>query len=203
MTVREVTSRVRGTLKEFYSDSVLTNRLIWNIIQSGLMLYLDRDGKNIYKLDIFTKVTLEQEDYNIYEGTCVPLECQGCRYKLPKGAENKNGLIYRYIGSPDQSITYKVVSPSAFQNKKKLRGDKGKYMILEEGYLYTSDCLPCLSISYLANVPVVTENGCSVLDTEASIPDFILHQILRMPLEELNIFINKPLDVIQNKTPNA
>lgn len=202
MTVREVTSRVRGILKEFHSDSVLTNRLIWSIVQSGLLMYLEREAKNIYKLDIFTKMSINQEIYSIYEGTCVPLECQGCRYKLPDGAENKNGLIYRYIASPDIHTQYKIVSPTDFQNKKNLRGASQNYMILENGYLYTDKCLPCISVAYLATKPS-NDLGCSILDLDASIPDYILSTILRMPLEELNIFIQKPLDLAQNKNPNA
>ena len=58
MTVREVTSRVRGVLKEFYSDSVLNNRLIWSIVQSGLLMYLERDNKNIYKFPYFVILSI-------------------------------------------------------------------------------------------------------------------------------------------------
>jgi hypothetical protein len=201
MTVREVTSRVRGVLKEFYSDSVLNNSLIWSIVQSGLLMYLERDNKNIYKLDIFTKININKENYNIYEGTCVPLDCQGCRYKLPNGSENRNGLIYRYIASPDLNTRYKLVSPIVYENKSKLRGDKGNYMILEDGYLYTNNCLPCINIAYLADKPYA-DDECSVLDLDASIPDHVLDVILKMPLQELNIFIQKPLDITADKNPN-
>lgn len=205
MTVGEAISRVRGSLKEGTSDSLLTNRLIWNILYTVSLEQLDRD-KSIYNQDIFKTVSIESEKVNIYEGSCVPLECTTCRYKLPKGAEYKQGLIYRYIATPDLSKRFSLTNPENFQNKKDIRGfSHSNYIFLEEGYLYSSECYPCLKISYLPGDSLGIDNpdNCSLLDTEATIPDRLLNKVTLMAINELTVFMQVPAKVSPNKDSNT
>ena len=130
MTIGDIISRLRNTIKEVTGDSVLTNRQLWNIAYTSFLLYNERDKRNIYNSDIFTVVNLEKEEVNFLEDSCVPLECQTCRYALPSGAEGKNGLIYRYIATPDMSETFQLTTPEQYQIKKKIRGNNQKFVFL-------------------------------------------------------------------------
>lgn len=205
MTVGESVSRLRNSVKEVNSDSVLSNRFLWNILYTSSLMLLDQD-KNIHNQDVFKVVHLESEEVNIYEGSCVPLDCTTCRYKLPKGAEYKKGLLYRYIATPDMSTQFNLTDPGTYQNRSKIRGAKHiNSIFLEEGYLYSKECYPCLKVAYLPGDSLGIDNpdGCSLLDTEAIIPDRLIHRAIGMGLNELNVFIQKPSVVSTNKDANS
>lgn len=204
MKIKEIVSRFRGTFKEFRGDTRTTSRYIWSIIWTAGLFLMERE-KNLHKLDIYKTVDLETEEVNLLETSCVPLNCMGCRVKIPSTVENKNGLIYKYIASPDLSTQFKLVSPTAYQRKKKLKNTYQNYAFLDNGYIYFDKCYPCIKVSYLPDSweeSISSSDGCSKLEQNSPLPDYILYNLLRMSLEELSLHARVPFDTSQNKNPN-
>lgn len=204
MLVKEAISRVRNTLKEYIADSRLSSRYVWNVIWTTSSYLIEKE-KGLHNLDIFKPISLDTEEVNKYEGSCVPLSCIVCRVKLPSGVEGKKGLIYRYIGSPDLSTTFKLVSPLAFGRKKKIRMNAQNYAFLEEGYIYLDECFPCVKVAYFPNdsdEALDSTSGCSKLDRESPVPDYLLHAIFKMSFEELTLHARIPFDHLTNKNRN-
>lgn len=204
MRVGEATSRLRNTLKEFKGDTRLTDRYLWNIIWSIGALLLNRE-KNLNSLDIFKTVDLETEEVNLLESSCVPLDCIGCRVKIPSKVESKYGLIYKFIATPDLSTSFKLVNPTSFTTKSKLRGKIGNYAYMDNGYIYMDECFPCIKISYLPNdseealEDTEGNKNCSMLEKEISLPNYIMSVIFQMSLQELSMYVKLPFDTNQNK----
>lgn len=204
MTIREAVSRLRNNLKEFYGDSVLSNRHLYNIIYTMSLAYLERDKRTLYNLDIFTPVNIDAEEVNIYEGSCVILDCKVCRYKLEDLMENKYGFIYKYVGTPDYKNQYHITSPNTYNRKTNIRGNKTKYGWIENEYIYIPDCPPCIKVLYLSSngVSLNSVDGCSIMDNKLTIPDYLIDNVIKGSMSELQIFIAKNFDVTENKNPN-
>lgn len=202
MTIGKVVARIRNTLREFHPDTRLSNRHSWNIAYTASLLILDQEKDKIYNLDIFKPVTLVAEEVDIYADTCVPLSCIKCRYKLPESfVEGKLGLKYKYIATPDKSVMFHNTSPQLFQNKSKIKGNSQKYSYIENGYLYTNECHPCISISILTE-DGITGDKCNVLQQKAPIPDRILQKVFQMEFNELFNSIKIPFNHTDNKNLN-
>ena len=203
MTIGTVVSRLRNTIREYHPDSRVTARHLWNIAYTASLELLEREKKTLTNLDIFTTVSLDSEEVNAYMDTCVPLECLTCRYKLPKGyTEGKNGLRYRYISTADKSSNFHLVTPQAFQSRIGIKGNNNKYAYLDNGYLYTSECYPCIEVS-IATENGITADGCSVLDQESPIPDRLLNRVFSLSLNELFNMVRIPIPHIDNKNTGA
>lgn len=198
MTIRELVSRCRSTLKEVNNDSYLSNRHLWQIISSVFSKYLDQ-RKNIYKLDLFNTINIDTEEVNLLEESCVPLNCLGCRIKLDEAMETKDGLVFRYIATPDMSKTFKLVSPKLYMLKHKKTKGNSNFAFYDNGYLYFNNCFPCLKISYLSKTGQSNE-GCSVLENNINIPDYMVQDIVAGTLSEYQYFLQKPQDKSANKS---
>lgn len=201
MKIKEIISRGRNMLKEYYGDSTLSARFVWNIVRTIAFQLIDREKNSIYKVNVFKYVNLDAEEVNLLESSCVPLNCMGCRIKIPKGLENKHGLIYSFLGSPDMSQNWTIVSPNNFKDKKKLRG-KGRYAYIDGDYIYFDKCLPCYKLGYipedLEELTTLGE-GCSVLELDSPIPDHLLYPVFRMAPQEFALYVQKPYNHITNK----
>lgn len=199
MQIKDIVSRIRNSSKEVTGDSVLRNRHIYNAFYTNALLLLEKDKRNLTKQENFKTVSLETEEVNLLENSCVPLDCMGCRVKLPKITSNKNGLVYRYISSPDKSILYKLTTPLSFQRKTKIKNNLQKYAFVDGDYLYLSECLPCIEISYLPDA--MDDTGiCKILEEDVPFPDYLIDMAIKNALTELGIFIQKSQDHTTNKS---
>lgn len=200
-TKRQVVSRLRGDLKEVSGDSVLSNRHLYDAFWTAgkLLLQRENDSQKLKSIRNFKEYNLKTEEVDILADSCVPKECIGCRVKIPKPVFSKNGLIYRFLGTPDNSISFNIVTPFEFANKLKLKGNKSKYAYIMGDYLYLSTCYPCVKLIGLFDEDSTAKEGCSILDDEVEVPDYLIENALRMAKENLMIFLNKQYDHVPNK----
>lgn len=207
MTKREIVSRLRQDLNEHFSDSVLFNRHLWNAFWTASRVLVQREADNNKLKDQsrnFKTYNLDTEDVNLYEGTCVPLECIACRAKVPKLMVSKNGPIYGFIGSPDMHTSYTVVSPLEYAIKTKITGTKAKFAFIEGDYLYFSKCLSCVK---LVGIPDGDDDAdgasCSVMDDSVAISDYLIEGSLAMAKQSLTVVLQKPYDHVANKNTQS
>lgn len=199
MLIRDFVSRVRNSVKEIDRDSYLSNRHIWNIATTAFLKVMNQQKRSIYKLDLFNTVDVETEKVNMLENSCVPLNCLACRFKVDDALETSKGLVFRYISTPDMSKLFKLTSPKLFQTKVKSKKGSSGYAFYDDGYIYLSECFPCMRISYLAKFGQDDSDSCSVLDNEVNIPDHMLDDVVKMVLSELSVFLQIPDDRVDEK----
>lgn len=206
MTRREVVSRLRGDLNEHFGDSVIYNRHLWNDFwtASKVLIQRESDVNKLINQHIFKPYNLDTEEVNLYEGSCVPIECVACRVKLPKVIMSKTGMVYSFLGSPDMSTRIYVVNPSDFIVKSKIKGNRALYAFFEDDYLYFSKCMPCvklLAVTEDSDEP--TDGKCSIMDQEVGMSDYLLEGAFALAKESLMVALRKQYDVVPNKDPNS
>lgn len=199
MTIGHIVYRIRNTLKENSRDSRYSNRHLWNTafgIAKKLML---RDFQKITNSNVFTRFEFETETVNLLS-SCVPIDCEACRIKLPETIASKEGLVYKFIGTPDYSQSFTVVSPESFRRSRKLRGKKSNFAFIDSGYLYLSKCYPCIVGLILSDD---LTDGCSKLKINAPIPDHLEDFVVKETIQELGTTLTKPVDIVANKNDRA
>lgn len=202
MTIGEAVARLRQDLKEVSQDSYFSDRGLYNTILTGGLMYMERERKNLHNLDIYTHETFNTEEVNLYEESCVPLDCKVCRIKVPNILSLKTGLVYKYLTSPDGSIEFKITDPTSYQRKLKLlRGNK-QVAFKEGDFIYLSKCLPCVKFSYVST-DLENSSGCKALDQDVPFPDYMLDVIIKNAVQSEQLAIRKPNDNIQNKDSNS
>jgi hypothetical protein len=203
MTIRAVVARLRADINEVRGDSPFTDRHLWNAFWTSSRLILQREAdSNVFRdSKAFRTINANTETVNMFEGTCVPLECAVCRVKIPKPLiGKKRGFIYNFIGSPDYHTSFSVVTPFEFSVKTKIKGTKTNYAYIDGDYLYLSKCLPCLKIIALfEEFGDSGGGGCSVLDNDVNMPDYLIENSIRMAKEN---FTKGPVDHAANKSAN-
>lgn len=196
MNIRTIVSRLRNSVKEMGNDTYYTNRYLWNVFKTITYKLVNRE-KMFNNLDVFETYNLEAEIVNLLDGTCVPLDCMVSRVKIPEGIETKNGLIYKYIASPDLSKFYRLVSPNLF----KIKFNKRFGVAFREGnYLYFNDNLPCYRAGFLPSDGTSDGEGCSALDNSINLPDYLIDDGIKLALQEVYPSIQKPTDRVVNKS---
>ena len=198
MTVAEATSRVRGDLKETTGDTVLSKRHIYSILVSSRKTLIERNKHRIYK-ELPTH-RIETEKVNLSEYSCVPLDCEVCRAYLGKVISTKDGYSISGIGSEDLSLRFNLVTATQYQNKLKL-DPRGAYAFIDEDYLYLSECLPCIRASYIKDS--ISEGGCNRLEEAFDIPAYIEAAVFQLTKQELGMYLQRPLDIVQNNNSNG
>lgn len=195
MTVREAISRVRASAKEATRDTVLTKRHVWSMIRTALQLLVHAEFHSVVRQDLYKARRYYPEIVN--EDTC--FDCSECRIKLKDVLFINSGPLIRSVGSEDDFTSFRVVSPSQYRLKKRLRNNKVKYAYIQEDYLYLQECLPCVLVSAIFE----TEGeSCSILDHTIPIPEYLEDRLIKMSLAELQIFLARPVDVTNNGNPN-
>ncbi len=207
MTRRQIISRLRLDLKEHFSDSVLYNRHLWNAFwtSSRVLIQREADANKLKDQNVFTSYNVDTEEINMYEGSCVPLECISCRVKFPKPLMSKTGPIYSFVGSQDMSTKYTIVNPQEFVIKSKIKGIKERYAFLENDYLYLSKCIPCLKILVAPEDDSLSVEGkakCGLLDETVSLTDYLIEASLAIAKESLSVFFRKGYDHTATKNEN-
>lgn len=208
MTIRALISTIRSGIKENSTDSILTNREIWNLCYEQALLLIQRETdtkRNIFNLNIFTEFTVHMKAVPIAD-LDIPLDCTIYRSveKLPTMVESKFGLIYRFISSLDKSQTYNLVTPQFFRIKIKITKGKGKFVYTENGYLYSTDKYPLIISGLFSNIKDILKikGGCKVMDLEVPIPSYHLAMIQGMVVQQLGVFKQTKFDSIENDNPN-
>lgn len=199
MTIGDIVYRIRNTLKENSRDSRYSNRHLWSVAYGVAKKLMLRDPHKLPNSDVFTRFEFETETVNLLT-SCVPLDCEACRIKLPSSVSSKEGLIYKFIGTPDYSQSFTVVSPESFRRMRNLRGNPGNFAFLDSGYLYLSKCHPCIIGQFLNDED---DTKCSRLKTKAPIPDHLFDFVVKESLQEIGITLTKPVDIVANKNDRA
>lgn len=199
MTINEATSRLRGMVKEHFSDSVLRDRFLWNIIWSATKLLIHRElqRKDLSNLSIYQTYNIDVEEVDILEDSCVPDHCFKCRAKVPKLMETESGPVYKFIGTPDYSREFVFTSINSARVKTKIRGNKEAYAYQVGTWLYLTRCYPCIVIVGIPEGDVKT--GCNKRGAPAPIPGHLEESVFRMAFENLSIFLQKQYDHVPNK----
>ncbi len=143
-TIGDVVARLRNSIKEVSDDSVYSNRYLWNTYQTALRQLVKQDSVagSIYSTaETWIPICIQMEPVNsIYCNCfCLPYNKQVYRStaKLPKFLESTDGIIYRWLATPDMSRTFVIVTPFQYQVKSKIKFNREKYAFIHDGYLYT------------------------------------------------------------------
>jgi len=164
------------------------------------MVLLQRDAdsrKLVNQMGLFKSYSVDTEAVNKYDGTCVPLECIQCRAKFPDVMMAESGPIFSFIGSPDLSSEYNIVSPIEYAVKTRVRGVKGGFAFFDGGYIYLSKCIPCLKIMAVPSFDA--KAGCGVLNQEISFPGKVIEGATTLAKESLMVALKKQYDYSSNK----
>lgn len=217
MERKEIISRLRNSLKEVSADSRFTNRYLWNVFHTTTKQLIKEDadrGRLYNQSNIWQRICVEMEPVSSIYCDCeyIPYDCTVYRSKkkLPLILESSDGLVYRFIATPDLSRYFTLVSPFAYSTKSKIKYNKTHYVFIHNGYLYMpSDTYPLLIISgvfesdireYQCGDEDANNQGCgSALSVSVTLSDYLLNAAIKMSLQELTI----PRQLPQDEHPNA
>lgn len=145
-TIGESISRVRNIIKAVTTDSFVTDRVIYSLIQKYAKMYIKRQdalssrakfGSLFRKLPCIELVEVDKIE------ACCDIK-SGCtvmrtREKLPGVMEGAQGPLLRYVGSIDNSVEAYRTTPSLYNSMSKttaFKYNKNKYYWLIDGYIY-------------------------------------------------------------------
>lgn len=218
-TKGQIIAKIRQRLKEVSSDSMYSNRGLWNDFYTEAKLWIKRDAdgdRKIYKTnEIWTPVCLSFTEVSPLLCTCVnlPLECKIYRstFKVPPMLETSTGPLYRMLATVDNSYQFVLVTPNEFQRKIKIRYNRGKYAFIFDGYLWTNQSYPRLILSAVfedieeakkfscnSDTPDSVKNCGSKLSSLSGVPDYIESLALRSLMEIYLPTLNKMTDNAPN-----
>lgn len=154
-TIGEVVSRIRNSIKEVSDDSVFSNRYLWNVYETALKQLIKQESHsgNIYtQSDVWVPICIEMEPVDSIYCNCFCLPNNVTVYrstrKLPRFLESNDGIVYRWLATPDLSRTFVIVSPAQYQWRAKFKYKRESYAFIHDGYLYTPDKeFPLLSLA--------------------------------------------------------
>jgi hypothetical protein len=220
ITRAEVISRLRNSLNEVTGDSRFSNRYLWNVFLTASkdLIKQDADRGRIYsQANIWDTICIKMEPVSssLCDCICFPGECTVYRSKdkLPKFVESTDGFIYRFIGTPDLSKTFTLVSPFQYSVKRDIKYNKEKYVFLHNGYVFTpSHTYPQLLISGIfegdTNMFKCDGSEASVghcyhaLAQNISLNDYLVRTAIGMSLQELMGSKQIPKDELTNDNTN-
>jgi hypothetical protein len=211
-TIGTIVSRLRSALKETTSDSMYSNRGLWNEFISEAKVFIKRDADNerkIYKTtEAWQKVCLKMEKSSpILCNLNIPLTYSIYKslFKLPNLFETSTGPLVQFISTPDNSVNITLVTPLEFQIKTSLRYSKGRFAFIYDGYLWTN--LPYSNL-VLSGVFFDTKVDCecnpvvkicsSMLDKPCGVPSYLVAPAVTSTLQKLLPTLNRPTDNVIN-----
>lgn len=224
MTKREAIYRIINILKEHVSDTKLSKRLIWNIIQSSKNLIIDRDlrDKKLYRQAGNIKticVEMEKISSNLCNCVELPSNCYVYRSKkkLPKMFSSMLGPFIYNIRTIDGNKEIIYTSARSAVSSSKIRNINNSYAFIENDYLYlTKDSYEMVALTSIFDENIddwvcnkdnsqnVNNNKCKkFLDEDFGVPDRLWDSIFKMTEEELlKTFKNIQYDTLNNKSSN-
>jgi hypothetical protein len=211
-TIGTIVARLRSALKETTSDSMYSNRGLWNEFVSEAKVFIKRDADNerkIYKTtEAWQKVCLKMEKSSpLLCNLSIPLTYSIYKslFKIPDLFETSTGPLVQFISTPDNSVNITLVTPLEFQIKTNLRYSKGRFAFIYDGYLWTN-----LSYSnlVLSGVFFETKVDCecnpiikpcsSMLDKPCGVPSYLVAPAVTSTLQKLLPTLNRPTDNVVN-----
>jgi len=221
MTTRaEIISRLRNGLNEVTGDSRFSNRYLWNVFMTASrdLIKQDADRGRIYsQANMWDTICIKMQPVSSSLCDCIsfPSECTVYRSKekLPKFIESTDGFIYRFIGTPDLSKTFTLVSPFQYSVKREIKYNKEKYTFLHNGYIYTPDhTYPQILISgifegdtnkFKCDGSEDTVGHCyHSLAQNISLNDYLVRTAIGLSLQELMGSKQSPKDELTNDNTN-
>ena len=220
ITIGEVVSRLRNTIKAVKADPFITDRYLYSMVvkygQSAIrrQAILDR----ILKMSsLFRTIPcMDLEEVSPIEACC-GAHLSNCRFKrtveqLPNLLVGEYGPILRTVSSIDGSTEVYATTPSLYASMTKTSGFKynpNKYYWYLNGYLYFPnlqwDGVMVQGI-FDADITKYTcpdgsgQPTCTPRqDQPAPFPEFLLAEIEQNVLMELGILIQTPPDIIGDK----
>jgi len=208
-TIRKLVSEIRGVLKENTTDSVLTNRDIWNVAWAYAVTFIQREvdtKRNIFYLNIFKSFQVNFKEVPITDGSDfdLPIDCIIYKSinKIPEIVESKFGYIVKQITTLDRSKNFDLVTPQSYRDKLKITKGKGRFVFIENGYMYSNQRYPLLISGLFSNINFLLKDSCKVMDLEAPIPEYIVSSLLQTVPQQFGVFKQVPQDTVVNTNPN-
>jgi hypothetical protein len=207
MKNKEVISRLRNTLKEMGRDSVLTNKYLHNVLKTAAIFLIKREANNkkfIYnQTGIWSTYYVHMIPVPLVQDFNIPTDCvvYKSKEKLPSLIETDYGWLYKQITALGDSLQFTLVTPYVNSLKSKVKGNKNKYVWIENGYLYSSYHYPVLKLLGLFEEDITPFNkdaNCSKLEDTFIGPDYLVDAIIKLALQELQMTKQIPLDPSQN-----
>ena len=209
MIIREFIGTIRSAIKEDSTDSVLTNREIWSLAWSAVLLLIQRETdqkKSIFRSNIFKSLVIQMKEVPIAD-LDIPIDCTVYRSidKLPAIVQSKFGFIYNDISTLDRSVQFDIVTPQLFRIKTKITKGKGKFVYFDNGYLFSNYKYPLRLTVLLQDVKdmLKIEGGCKILDLPIPFPAFLVAPAIQSVIQELSEFKRVPQDTTENNNPNS
>lgn len=199
MTVRDSIARVRSMAKEHTSDSDLSNRMIWNSLETALGLLIHREGIRFFKQDVFRNKEVIPTEVDLNCNNCLPWEQTGYWVELGNLWATKDGPIIRYVGSLDGFTEFRVVSQSEYVKKEQVKGNKQKYTYYRDGNLFIKTPVECIRVEYYEPFK---QDECTILDQDVKVPNNMQDEWIKLGFQNLSVFLNKPIDNTDNNDSN-
>lgn len=204
-TKGELISQVRNQLRIANSDSRLTNRLIWSIIQKHSEWLIKRESRKLRVLNqdtIFQTIKCADVDYAPAIDDCcgVRSKCKvfRTRDKIPEVYEDDWGVIIKSVYTIDGSLEFTHITIHEYMRKLEnphSRYDKTPYFFYNNGYLYfpMSTIRKVMIKGYFTDEIVndcedcTDEEPClSMLDSPVRIPKYLLGELMDFVLKEIS-----------------
>lgn len=222
-TKGELISQIRNELRIAHSDSRLTNKFIWSIIQKHAEWLIKRENSRLRVITqeaIFqTYKCVDVEDAPAVDECCgIKTKCKVFRtkFKVPELYEDNDGVIIKGVYTIDGSRDFSQITVNEYMRKLEnphSKYDKSLYFFYNSGYLYfpkstirkvmikgyfideiNNDCEPCS-----ADV-----DPCpSYLDSPIRIPKYLLAELMQAVLNEfasLTLKIQPEENINKNET---
>lgn len=211
ITKGELISQVKNELNLNNSDSRLTNRFIWSIIDKHAQWLIKREARKfrLYNQDSLfqTYKCVDVEDAPAVDSCCgIRTKCKVFRtaHKLPDMFESDTGVIIRSVYTIDGSKDFSPISIQDYMRKLEdpnSKYDQSLYFFYNSGYLYfpksrirkvmikayfkkeldQPDCEECNS-----------KVSCiSMLDSPIRLPKYLVAELMQFVLNELASFTLK------------
>lgn len=145
-TIGESISRIRNIIKAATTDSFITDRVIYSLIQKYAKMYIKRES-NIASRARFGSLFKRLPCVKLIEVDKIEACCDiksGCTImrteeKLPGILEGPQGVLLRSVSSMDNSIEVYRTTPALYSGMTKtsaFKYNKNKYYWYMNGYLY-------------------------------------------------------------------
>lgn len=203
-TLRSYISSIRSMFRLTTSDAELSDRAIASELKyvKGLLIKRETDLRRLFNSpNIFTDIPcVEMERVPLssccdYESDCY---ISKSKYKLPKIADNKRGLLVQGVYSLNKRDKFSDTNnPSRYANYLRIypNGNKKFYWISTDGYLYITDPnvdIITISAHFTEDIDpnlfsCIEVEDCPInpLDTEFKIPDYLEAAIMEMTYERI------------------
>lgn len=194
MTVRELISDVKQSMKAVNMDDRLSNRYIYSkLIKYAALLIKRESDRKIYKQNnLFRPIRLELEDYYEYKRSTKP---------LPDFFTTSDGPLL-IVGSVDHSNKFDNTDPVKYARTltREFTNPNKKYFWIEDQHLIIPDAyLQVLTVRGLFFNYKDPEVPCqSILDTPFPLPEYLKEETINLTMQALMT----RAQIVEDEDPN-